>query len=386
MIPNMKILAISHPCITDVNQQFYAELEKLGHEVQLIVPSNFRTTLSNGKAVRVSRWPHFRGTIRAYPVGMSGSIPLHFYLARLRSVIRAYAPDVLIAEEEPYSLSAWQAFYASRGMAMTRVVYSAQNIHKRYPPPFSRMERYVLDHADLALAVSEEVVNVLHQKQFKGRHMLFPLGVDTEQFRPDKRLGRIQRITNGIRENAFVVGFVGRLVEEKGIRLLLEAIAHCEDPDITYLIVGNGPLFRQVMDMQAQKPTKLIVSSHVEHRNIHEWMNMMDVLVLPSITMPNWKEQFGRVIVEANACQVPVIGSASGEIPKLIGKTSGGWVIPENDSHVLYEQIRYVKRNAPERLAAASAGLDYVRRHLSKKGLAANLHSNLKELAHRQAI
>jgi glycosyltransferase involved in cell wall biosynthesis len=50
------------------------------------------------------------------------------------------------------------------------------------------------------------------------------------------------------------------------------------------------------------------------------YLNCLDVLVLPSLTTPQWKEQFGRVIIEAQACGVPVIGSDSGAIPEVIGK------------------------------------------------------------------
>jgi glycosyltransferase involved in cell wall biosynthesis len=334
----------------------------------------------------VKRWPQFKGKIHAFPVGMASSIPLHFYLTRLRSIVRSYAPDVLIAEEEPYSLSAWQAFYASRGMKMTRVVYSAQNLHKRYPPPFRQMERYVLQQADLALAVSEDVVSVLRQKQYQGRHMLFPLGVDTEQFQPNKLKGRLQRVTCGIREHSFVVGFVGRFVEIKGIRLILDAIARCEDPDITYVMVGTGPLLPEVLEMQSKRPDKLYVATQVVHREVQHWMNMMDVLLLPSITLENQKEQFGRVIVEANACGVPVIGSTSGEIPRLIRTTTGGWVVPENDAQALREKIIYVKDHVEERYSVAASGLEYVRRHLSKQAIASQLSMNLSEISQKGAV
>ena len=61
----------------------------------------------------------------------------------------------------------------------------------------------------------------------------------------------------------------------------------------------------------------------------------LDVLVLPSRTTPTWKEQFGRVIVEALWCGVPVVGSDSGEIPWLIGLTGGGLMFPEGDHAAL---------------------------------------------------
>jgi len=59
----------------------------------------------------------------------------------------------------------------------------------------------------------------------------------------------------------------------------------------------------------------------------------MDALVLSSRTLPNWKEQFGRVLVEAMACGVPVIGARSGEIPHVIG--DAGLIVPEEDSDAL---------------------------------------------------
>ncbi len=71
------------------------------------------------------------------------------------------------------------------------------------------------------------------------------------------------------------------------------------------------------------------------------------MVVLPSHTTPTWKEQFGRVIVEALWCGVPVVGSDSGEIPWLIGLTGGGLVFPEGDDAALAAALTEL-REAPE--------------------------------------
>jgi glycosyltransferase involved in cell wall biosynthesis len=63
------------------------------------------------------------------------------------------------------------------------------------------------------------------------------------------------------------------------------------------------------------------------------YYHQLDALVLPSRTRPNWKEQFGRVLVEAMACGVPVIGSDSGEIPYVIG--DAGLIFPEGQIEIL---------------------------------------------------
>ncbi|SDC02702.1 Glycosyl transferase 4-like domain-containing protein [Paenibacillus sp. UNCCL117] len=364
----MRIMAISHPCVTDVNQQFYAELEALGHTVQLIVPSNFRTTYS-ADTVEVSRWPDFAGMIEQRKVGLSGSIPLHYYQSNLRPSIKAFRPDVLFVEEEPYSASAWQAFYASRDLPMKRVVYSAQNILKQYPLPFRWMERYVLDRTDLAAVVSSEVGEVLRKKNFQGGLLSFPLGVDTGQFRP--MLEERRKLRRELEaDEKFIVGYVGRFVEEKGIRFLLEAAEKLAGHPVSFVFVGKGELLEDIRRVQARHPGLIRILDSVKHNDVHRWMNAMDALALPSLTMPNWKEQFGRVIVEAMACGVPVIGSDSGQIPVLLRETGGGWIVPERDAEALAAVIRSLMEQPGERDRCAEAGLAAVSRTYSKKGLA----------------
>jgi glycosyltransferase involved in cell wall biosynthesis len=72
--------------------------------------------------------------------------------------------------------------------------------------------------------------------------------------------------------------------------------------------------------------------------DVPDIMNAIDVLVLPSRTMSNWKEQFGRVLIEAMACETPTVGSSSGEIPTVIG--DGGFVFPEGDVGALAKQLK----------------------------------------------
>lgn len=364
----MRIMAVSHPSVTDVNQQFYAELEALGHQVHLIVPSNFRSAYSDS-AIRVSRWPSFQGTIEERKVGLASNIPLHYYQTRLRPSMLKYRPDVLFVEEEPYSASAWQAYYASRNLRMKRVVYSAQNIYKAYPPPFRWMEQYVLANSDMAAVISEQVGEVICRKGFAGRLVPFPLGVDTNQFRPDPE-ARVRKRRELAAGESFLVGYVGRFVEEKGIRTLLEAVALTEGMPVSFAFVGNGPLLGDLQEAQRQWPERIIIADQVKHREVHEWMNAFDVLALPSLTMPNWKEQFGRVIIEAMACGVPVIGSDSGEIPVLIGKTGGGWYFPEGNASHFKSRVELVLKDRAERGRRAASGFAYVQETYSKKALA----------------
>jgi glycosyltransferase involved in cell wall biosynthesis len=67
------------------------------------------------------------------------------------------------------------------------------------------------------------------------------------------------------------------------------------------------------------------------------WLAALDCLVLPSRTTAHWKEQFGRVLIEAMACGVPVVGSSSGAIPTVIG--DAGRVFPEGDFAALGREL-----------------------------------------------
>jgi glycosyltransferase involved in cell wall biosynthesis len=89
------------------------------------------------------------------------------------------------------------------------------------------------------------------------------------------------------------------------------------------------------------------------------------VLVLPSHTLPTWKEQFGRVIAEALWCGVPVVGSDSGEIPWLIELTGGGLIFPEGDRDALARALGQLRREPQLRRALAEHGRAEVHRRFS---------------------
>jgi glycosyltransferase involved in cell wall biosynthesis len=123
----------------------------------------------------------------------------------------------------------------------------------------------------------------------------------------------------------FTVGYVGRLVEAKGIPDLLAAADRLPE-DTRLLIVGDGPL----RGLVAAHP-KVDLRVGVPHDDMASLYAEMEVLVLPSRTTRTWSERLGRVLLEAMAQGRPVIASASGEIPWVLSEARGGMTFPEGD-------------------------------------------------------
>jgi glycosyltransferase involved in cell wall biosynthesis len=171
----------------------------------------------------------------------------------------------------------------------------------------------------------------------------------------------------GIQPDEFVVGFVGRFVEEKGLLTLGKALAGLQGRPWKWLLLGRGPLQSVLMEKAADWGIKEQLSwvESVPHDEVPRYINVMDTLVLPSetnyqfktLTAVGWKEQFGHVLIEAMASKVPVIGSDSGEIPYVIG--DAGLVFPEGDVSALQNCL--VSLMEQSELAAKLGHLGYER-------------------------
>ena len=287
------------------------------------------------------RWggaPYENGERPPYPVVhlpgvLHGRNHLHLY-RELGSVLVPGAFDLVHVDEEPFSLVTAQVVRRAWALGVPSLFFAWQNLDKRLPPPFGAVRRFVFRRVAGGVAGTEGAADVLRRGGFRGRLAVIPqMGVDPERFRPDGVCRARCRAELGLSGEDFVVGFVGRLVREKGVDLLLEAVARL--PHTRLLLVGGGPerdaLARRAADLGVGERVRFV--GEVPSPDVPGWMAAMDCLTLPSRTGAGWMEQFGRVLVEAMACSLPVVGSASGEIPRVIG--DAGLVVPEDDAGAL---------------------------------------------------
>jgi glycosyltransferase involved in cell wall biosynthesis len=154
------------------------------------------------------------------------------------------------------------------------------------------------------------------------------------------------------------VGYLGRFVPEKGIRVLMEALRRMQR-EWRALFVGGGPLEPELLAFAGEHAGRVHVQTAIDHTHVPDWLNAMSVLAAPSRTTARWREQFGRMIVEAMACGVPVVASDSGEMPFVVGPA--GVVVPEGDAAALAAALDRLAGDAALRASRAACGLARVR-------------------------
>src|SRR5208282_6684696 len=152
---------------------------------------------------------------------------------------------------------------------------------------------------------------------------------DLDVFFPNRRAGlTIVRQLGWSEGGAPIIGYIGRFVKEKGLGTLMAALDQVSTP-WRAIFLGGGPMQEAMESWASRQGDRVRVVTAVSHDRVPEYLNAFDVLCAPSLTAPNWREIFGRMVIEAFACKVPVVGSDSGELPKVIG--DAGVILPEGN-------------------------------------------------------
>lgn len=261
--------------------------------------------------------------------------------------LRRHRPHIIDMDHEPYSVPCAEVLTLRNKFAPQTpiVMQTAQNILKNYPPPFSLLERRALNQVDAAYMCSETVREVLEAKSFNKPMSIVPFGVDLEMFKFEQRTVH----------KAFTIGFVGRLLPAKGLLVLADALQKIRSESWRLLIVGDGAdrvnMERKLAEYGLLE--RATFAGAVPYDETPDYFRRMDVLVVPTRTTAKIREQFGRVIVEAMASGVPVIGSTCGAIPEVIA--DAGLIFEEKNSAQLAAAMRSLIKDKDlcERLARA---------------------------------
>jgi UDP-glucose:(heptosyl)LPS alpha-1,3-glucosyltransferase len=362
-----RLLVVSHPSVIPVNQAVYARLLDLGWDLCVAVPHRWRDEYSD--IIWPRPLPGLEGRLIHLRVILPGRPQRHFYATAPGRLLRSYRPEVAFFEAESFSLAAAQWAWAARRAGIPFGVQAAENLDRRLPAPARLSRSRVLRSAAFVAARSPAAADLVKHWGAAGEVRLVPHAIP-----PWKPMPRRPR-------DVFTVGYAGRLAPEKGIWDLLDACALLGEP-VRLLLVGDGPL-RSTLQQERRSNTELRVETQITHDRMSEAFADMDVLVLPSRTIPRWAEQFGRVLVEALSCGVPIIGSDSGEIPWVIESTQGGRVFREGDVRELAGLLTELRDRPEERAALASRGRENALRLFGVDAAADALDRTLRAVVRR---
>lgn len=347
-----RLLTIGHSYVVAHNRRLAHELAVQGRgrwRVTVIAPSSFRGDL---RRIALEKVADEASQLRQAAVWFDRSPHLMWY-AGLRSVMEGQW-DVVHCWEEPYVLAAAQIASCAPRSAMF-VPATFQNLDKAYPWPLSAFEARVMRRADGWIAFGQTVLETLRAREVYAHtpSQIIGPGVDPTAFAPNAEAGLAMRQRCGWTASAFVVGFVGRFVAEKGLAVLCDAL-RASKADWNALFVGGGPLEPDLRRFEVEQRGRVRIVTGVPHADVPHWMNAMTVLCAPSVALPNWREQFGRMLIEAMGCGVPVIASLSGEIPHVVA--DAGILVPEGDPAALGAAIDRVLENPALRRTLAARG------------------------------
>ena len=340
----LKILSIAHNAVAVSNRRRVEALRSQpGIEVTLLTPPWW---FEEGRRIEVPPAAPWRVGRTVF----SGNGTRHLYLTGLVAALRAAQPDVIDLYEEPFSLVALQTLVLRNLLApgAALVFYSAVNVHRQWRWPYRWIEQMVLKHADGAHVPNHDVVPILRAKGFAHQPVnVIPLGVDEERFAEVQPM----KVPGGARPR---ISFVGRLEPVKALVVLLDAFAQLTTP-ASLVIAGDGSERDRLHARIGALAQQVKIVPPIAYEDMPAFLKSLDILVLPSVTiLPLHREQFGRVLVEAMAAGVAVIGSSSGAIPEVIG--DAGLVVPERDPGALAGAIDRLLANPEHRDALKKRG------------------------------
>lgn len=341
----IKILFIWHAGVVRSYQKYIEALaENTDLDITLLTP---RTWIEGSREVKA--YVPEKGSYKVIAGKTIGpKDPLIAVYPYLPIYLKQIKPDLIHLFEEPWhNIAAYLLFWKKIFSPGSKLIFQTfQNQIDDYKLSWKIIQNWTFRESSAAIANAEEMKKVLiHWGYNKPIHVIYP-GVETSLYHQTD--SRKLRNRLGIKE--FTIGYFGRMVKEKGIEDLLRC-AEKLPYNVQFLFIGDGP----DRDYFKTLTNKAVWLDAVEPEALPDYYSALDCFVLPSRTTRKWKEQFGRVLVEAMLCQIPVIGSSSGEIPRIIG--SGGLVFREGDADDLALKI------------ASLRGDFNFRRNLVEKGL-----------------
>lgn len=295
------------------------------------------------------------------------------------AALRRHRPHLIDLNAEPYSVACAEVLTLRNWFAprAALVLQTCQNIFREYPVPFNWLERRALKQVTAAYPCSETARELLDAKGFDKPAPVVPFGVNLEAFIP--------KVFKRNPDQPLTIGYVGRMLPGKGLNVLAQALDKIRTADWKLLMVGDGSErkpFEQAL-VESGLIDRAEFTGAISYDTVPQLFHRMDMLVIPTETTERIREQFGRVIVEAMATGIPVIGSTCGAIPEVID--GAGLVFPERDADALAAAIQRLLTDANLREEFARVGRRRAEANYSWEQVATNTYELYRQVLRKQA-
>lgn len=357
------LLVVSIACHTAVNRNVYKLFKRSGMSVVLVVPAaiRFSSGLIKADAPAIDDPSIIFSNLR-------GSNSRIWRFESILRILDQYRPKIILLDNDPISIMALQIGMWSRNTDSKLFCISCENLPFGFLSSFKRRGSKGIPAAifkrllllitrrlvDGVFTINNEGSDIFREEGFRSV-MRIPLGFDANLFRIDTGARQLKRAKLNL--DGFVIGYFGRVSFEKGVHVLISALEKLKDYKWT-LLIDEFDIYKNKYGEQIHRQlthadlVDRIVFINPKHAEMGDYINAVDVVVVPSISTKVWIEQYGRVAAEAMACGKVVVASDSGSLPMLLN--GNGILFKEGDVDALIKILKDIILNGSGEIAANS--------------------------------
>jgi L-malate glycosyltransferase len=420
----MKILVISHTYIAPINREKWKVFAKEYNDsiVKVLIPKFWPATLFNIDAGNCSKDNLNNCEFISLKTRKTGNEVLYSYrFLDLFKILKKFKPDIIHVEQGDNALSYFQIIFIAKLLRLKSKftfftwVNWKHDWSLKYKLIWQFIEKFNLKNSAGAFVGNDDAKVILQEKNFlKPIKTLLQLGVNTKYFYPKeveilKRVARdkvnkknkpsascichpglvasaeaMKCVGRNSGSSHYKIGFMGRLIKEKGIFDLLQVFSNLKNQFKNWelIFVGEGnekqSLVNKIKELNLTGTVQIL--EPVDHKKVGNLLNEFDIFVLPSYDTPEWREQFGHVLIEAMACKIPIIGSTGGEIPNVIG--GAGLIFEQKNKRDLKEKLSLLMKNEKLRKELALKGYKRFKNNFSYEIIAKETYKFWYKILH----
>ncbi len=342
-----RVLVLSHTYLQPTHRGKLRALAARGLEVTVAIPQRWREPWF-GRPIDVA-WER-QGGLEGFPLpahgmGGKGEVAKAKYGRRaLKALLRDRRPDLIQIEEEPNTHAARQVLGAARRLAIPVVLFTHQNVELEQGWWEHWKQRRMLRKLT-GLVAGSDLAGTLVRRDAPN----LPIAVIPQ-------LGALApHEPQHVPHEGLAIGCVGRLVPQKGLDTLLQALALQRGAKWRLTIVGDGPERERLESLASdlRLAARVRWTGGLPAEQVANLWPDLDVLVQPSLALSDWREANGQILMEAMANEVAVLGTDSGIIPELIA--DAGVVAPAGNVEALAAALEKLSDNATRRSLAQAA-------------------------------